>query len=428
MVKKATQRKPRAMKKPRDEIERAVDVREVFRKLSVSMKAEFDQSAQIPHATGMGSMREEVVRKFLRDYLPSRYAVGQGQIIHSTNRISKQTDVVIHDHGNCPRLFVNQEHSIFPLEGVYGVVSIKSTLSSNKLANAFENIASTKSLVEEDKTIVLNKMGTQIGVASPLPVGIVFAFDADRSLEAIATQAKTLQDRLSNPKHAPDLIAVLGKGLVGPRVRVRDDFNRTTLPAPTNRMLVREVRRHTLLRLYLQLLSELNTITLPPLSLDDYLQMPELVDGHRVIGLGPHFLMPRGQPLPTTGPPLRKLSTAYIKRVISETEGTSPITFREHLTHSVGNTDVQGLSPERLSSSVVEYNPRHLPSKLTAGLDCATGETESPAYTPMYIKIDGQEFAIDTHAISSEDWERCDVEFDEIFDPRPLLEKNRQRR
>lgn len=109
----------------------------------------------------------------------------------------------------------------------------------------------------------------------------------------MAKQAQELQARLTDQRRAPDLNVILGRGIVGPRERVRNELNQVSLPTEDNRMLVREVRHHTLLRFYLQFLDELNTITLAPLSLDDYLNMPELIDGHRVSQHGPHFRLIR---------------------------------------------------------------------------------------------------------------------------------------
>ena len=400
------------------------DVRAVFRTFSDTMRAEFDRSAHIPHSTGMGSMREEIVRRFLREYLPSRYAVGQGQIIVATNHTSKQMDVVIFDHANCPRLLVNPEHSIFPLESVYGVVSVKSILNSSELAEAFENVVTAKRLAQE-KTVVIKQQRFQFGLANPTPVGVVFAFDADRSLDAIAKQARTLQEALAKPQHAPDLIVVLGKGLVGPRERTRDELNAVKLPKENNRMVVREVRQHTLLRFYLQLLNELNTITLAPLMLDDYLQMPELVDGHRVSGHGPFFQRAEGEPVPGVPPPLKKLSRDFLLKIIEATREVTPITYADHLRHSVGNVDLSLMPADWLKTTVIEYNPLNSPSMTDVGLDFTTANTAKPAYSPLHIKIDDQNVAVDGNSIGTDDLETSDVEFDEIFDSRPLHGKKR---
>lgn len=263
----------------------------------------------------------------------------------------------------------------------------------------------------------------QMGFATPSPVGIVFAFDADRSLEAIAKQARTLQAALPNPKHAPDLIVVLGKGLVGPRDRVRDNINRVTLPEPEKRMVVREVREHTLLRFYLQLTNELNTITLAPLNLDEYLQMPEVIDEHRVSGHGPVLLSPLESPAVGT-PVLKKLSKAFLLKVISATNGVAPVSFEDHLKHALGNVALQGFSPEQLKSEILEYNPLGSPPMTEAGMNFKSGVAERPYFSPIHLTIDGKRVAVDSNAIGIDDWETSDVAFDEVFDPVPSSGKD----
>ena len=271
----------------------------------------------------------------------------------------------------------------------------------------------------------LGQQRFQFGLANPTPVGVVFAFDADRSLDAIAKQARTLQEALAKPQHAPDLIVVLGKGLVGPRERTRDELNAVKLPKENNRMVVREVRQHTLLRFYLQLLNELNTITLAPLMLDDYLQMPELVDGHRVSGHGPFFQRAEGEPVPGVPPPLKKLSRDFLLKIIEATREVTPITYADHLRHSVGNVDLSLMPADWLKTTVIEYNPLNSPSMTDVGLDFTTANTAKPAYSPLHIKIDDQNVAVDGNSIGTDDLETSDVEFDEIFDSRPLHGKKR---
>jgi hypothetical protein len=394
------------------------DVRAVFKSLSDRMRADFERSSQIQHGTGKGSVREQLVRTFLREQLPAKYAIGQGQIIHPSNRISRQVDVVIYDGNNSPRLLVSDEHSIFPIESVYGIVAVKSVLTSAELAEAFGNIVSTKELVDE-KSIVIKRDMLQYGLATPFPVGIVFAFAADRSLEAIAKQARELQNAMSDPRNAPDLIVVLGEGLVGPREQVRVDMNKVKLPAEPRRMAIRQLRHHTLLRFYLQMLSELNAITLPPLVLEPYLSMPEIVDGRRVSGHGPFLLLPKGQPIPSI-PKLTKIGAKFIRRLLAETATAVPITYAEHLEHLVGNVNLSLMPADSLAAKVIEYNPRNLPSMKAAGFDFRTRKAATEYFAPHSFWIDDQLYAVDTGVIQPDEWETPDVEFDEVFDQRPV--------
>lgn len=97
-----------------------------------------------------------------------------------------------------------------------------------------------------------------------------------------------------------------------------------------------------------------------------------------------------------SAPPLKKLGVAFIKRVIEETKGCSPIPYREHLKHTIGNVNVDRISPELLDSTVIEFNPQGRPSMIDAGLDLESGRTKVPAYSTLNITIDGQTYAIDS--------------------------------
>ncbi len=104
-----------------------------------------------------------------------------------------------------------------------------------------------------------------------------------RSLEAIAEQAKCLAIVLEDTLLMPDFIAVIGQGIIGNRMPLRGECNQYK-PVENFQELVelRKTGRHTLLRLDMQILRELNTITLRPLDLHDYDNMPRLIGKYRV--------------------------------------------------------------------------------------------------------------------------------------------------
>lgn len=54
-----------------------------------------------------GDSREEVVREFVRCFLPSSYAIGHGEVFSDSNFRSKQIDIIIHDDMFSP-VFLNK--------------------------------------------------------------------------------------------------------------------------------------------------------------------------------------------------------------------------------------------------------------------------------------------------------------------------------
>jgi hypothetical protein len=256
------------------------DLRGVFGAIGARLMADFKRTSQIAHSGGKGSTREEAVREFLGDHLPGRYSLGQGEFLHWSNKRSRQCDVVIYDGLRCPRLLVDDEHSVFPLESVFGTVEVKSVLTAKELEGAFENIASVKRLVPAG-AIAVGIPGIAMGMPRPIPFGAVFAYSADRSLQAILDQFAALEKDGPGPMFSPDVVLVLGEGLVsrdGTR-RSSNSFDEGRLGRPP---VARRSGSHSLLRFYLELIQGLNSISLEDLDLTRYLRMPIVVGQHRV--------------------------------------------------------------------------------------------------------------------------------------------------
>src|SRR5262249_35027850 len=73
-----------------------------------------------------GGARELPLRSFLADHLPKKFRVGTGCIASATLNPALQHDIVIADNASCLTLLATGETSLFPIEAVHGVVSVKS--------------------------------------------------------------------------------------------------------------------------------------------------------------------------------------------------------------------------------------------------------------------------------------------------------------
>ncbi len=82
------------------------------------------------HPGELGVGREEIIRRFLRAYLPSRFDVSSGFVFDSTGSVSRQIDIVITDRLVCPRFETAGGIKYFPCESVVAVGQIKSALTS----------------------------------------------------------------------------------------------------------------------------------------------------------------------------------------------------------------------------------------------------------------------------------------------------------
>ena len=101
----------------------------------------------INHPGQLGGGREEILRRFLRDYLPKRFEVSSGFVFDSGGKISRQLDVIVADAGICPRFEIQGGSRVYPCESVVAVGQVKSSLTSKaEFLAAMENLASAKRL------------------------------------------------------------------------------------------------------------------------------------------------------------------------------------------------------------------------------------------------------------------------------------------
>lgn len=101
----------------------------------------------IKHPGELGTDREEIVRSFLRAYLPKRFEISDGFVFDANGVVSEQIDLVIADSMNCARFETMGGTRYYPCESVVGVGQIKSSITSERqLVEAFQNIESVKRL------------------------------------------------------------------------------------------------------------------------------------------------------------------------------------------------------------------------------------------------------------------------------------------
>src|SRR4030066_1964538 len=105
-----------------------MDLNELFSSIETTLLARFKGSGFIQHAGDKGENREEILREFLENHLPKRYGVTKGEVITKQGNRSHAIDIIIYDAVNCP-LLNSGKTSIVPIEGVYGIIEVKSSLS-----------------------------------------------------------------------------------------------------------------------------------------------------------------------------------------------------------------------------------------------------------------------------------------------------------
>lgn len=101
----------------------------------------------VGHPGELGREREEVVREFLRRYLPKRFEIATGFVFDAHEKVSEQVDIIIADSFRCPRFETVGGTRYFPCESVVAVGQVKSSLTSTEqFRAALLNLESVKEL------------------------------------------------------------------------------------------------------------------------------------------------------------------------------------------------------------------------------------------------------------------------------------------
>ncbi len=132
---------------------------------------------KIPHSGLKGGLNELAIADVLRDFLPRRFGVETNALIVDRHgALSNECDVVIYDDERFPRYF----RKVFPVELVYAVVEVKTTLTSQEAENAKAALRSVNQL--DFRPALTNYWQTRT-VAEKLlhypPICSVFAYRTD---------------------------------------------------------------------------------------------------------------------------------------------------------------------------------------------------------------------------------------------------------
>lgn len=177
------------------------------------MLARFKESGFIQHNGDKGENREEILIEFLKNHLPSRYGITKGEVITQKGERSHAIDIIIYDAVNCPVLYAGKT-SILPIEGVYGIIEVKSTLSKPEFVDAASKIESFKKLAPRDLGIIANRDAVTLHRASR-PFGIVMGYQLSKnSLNSLKENWQEQSHKVYDVNYFTNLVCVLGEGLL----------------------------------------------------------------------------------------------------------------------------------------------------------------------------------------------------------------------
>jgi hypothetical protein len=315
--------------------------------------------------------------------------------VHPSNLLSKQCDIVIYDRLNTPRLMPDESHSLFPVEGVFAVVEVKSRLSASDLTDAFVNLQSAFRVANDPSPY--GPGGRWKGTRSYGPSCFVFSDSCERSLDAGAGQMRSewpsAGGRVRQP---PPLVVALGKGLDGPP-------NWLMLNTAIDDLVkVRQTEELSLLGFFMHLLGDVTGegVALPEFSFRSYLSMPELHGGRRV---WQHFWMFDFEQVPEH----LLVNAKGIEKIVSACANQPVLRFADFFREHLGR--ISGTSSELADKRTFVFNPNGLK------LDVGRGETNPPRVPAAVIAIDEDFYVVADKALEHDEYDRVRSDVVELF-------------
>lgn len=188
---------------------------ELLREVSHQIRLAFEEaSKKYTTPEDIAQHREEVVKDFLRQYLPLSYQFGKGEIIDSNGQRSGQVDVIVCNQYH-PFSMSESGRGLFFAEGVACAVEVKSDLSDKReLERGLRQIRAVKKLerkpTEGDMTVGSASYPERLRLVP----AVLFAYQAP-SLPTLKANIMEFHGKIGIPvKEQPDAVVVLDKGII----------------------------------------------------------------------------------------------------------------------------------------------------------------------------------------------------------------------
>jgi len=147
-------------------------------------------SDQMSHSGEKGHNNELVLGEFLKRTLASRYTVSTGKVVSVGGHESGQIDLIVHDRMDTPALVEGRAWRLIPVESVYAVISVKTTLDKGELRDALKSVESVRALPRSAAILHLPSGVAEVPESQLLrPKGFVFAFKSSWSTPESADAA-----------------------------------------------------------------------------------------------------------------------------------------------------------------------------------------------------------------------------------------------
>ncbi|MBI2638666.1 hypothetical protein HYW83_03695 [Candidatus Peregrinibacteria bacterium] len=136
----------------------------------------------VEHNGEKGNENELILIDFLKDFLPKSYSIGRGFIIDSEGNTSNQCDIVIYDNFYNPNLIRLNSITYFPVESVYCVIEVKTTVRDEDMKKSFEDEKKINSLSFKEENVTYTSGGALLFSKTKKPNYFLFGYKSDSNV------------------------------------------------------------------------------------------------------------------------------------------------------------------------------------------------------------------------------------------------------
>lgn len=186
---------------------------EFFGFVEDTLLSRFREAGFVFHAGDKGDNREEILREFLEKHLPRKYGVIKGEVITKAGAHTHSADIIIYDAASAPILYAGRT-AVVPIESVYGIIEVKSSLSKTELLDAAAKINKFKQYAPRDLSVIQTREYHTVHRPSR-PFGIILGYQlADNSLDSLSQNWLEENRRTHDVNYFANLVTVLGAGII----------------------------------------------------------------------------------------------------------------------------------------------------------------------------------------------------------------------
>ena len=326
-----------------------MDIKKIFRGIGAKLEYEFNISSEINHNGNKGTYRENALKDFLKKgKLPRRYGVGSGEIIGRAENVSKQCDLIIYDQLDGISLVYDEDIQVYPIESVFGVIEVKSSLSKEELIKSLENIKSTKKLAPNEYVTEESNSPLSISYARPKPFGIVFAYSlAGNSLESLVKNLKEWEEK-NESNHYTNLVVVLNEGIIYHYANEIKHVYTNDGMSNINGISYLAYKKDTLFHFYSILLELCTKMKLGSVNLESYFDPAEQ--------MGEYMVRNHNRMINSKDDTVSKFTYSFIQNIV---KNSKKITQYDLYIKMLGQIP-EGMNQEALDSNTYLYNPENL--------------------------------------------------------------------